>query len=189
VGNRRYRPEFHRFRPLRRSLLHSLLPLFGLILLMSGCIFETPLAEKPTRKVDPKVLGIWHPHDDTGTRITISASDEWNYQVLFVPRPHETVAVPPMTFDGHHTAVGDIDVINLKLKQFDGKDPKRPWLFCTYKAIDENTVDVHLFNEKFVPSRRTKPLNTSEGLREAVSQPGFFLTKPLRLIRSTAPTR
>lgn len=167
--------------------------LLPLVLLVSGCMFEAPIADEPSRKVDPNVLGVWLGADGE-TRITVSASDDFHYHIHFEPRYDETVSMPPMAFKGHHTAIHGIDVVNLKLTTVDAKDAKelaqRPWLFCTVEVVDESTVHVRLINDKFVfrnGGQPSKPLNTPAGIRDyfsrGITQPGFFHTKALRLDR------
>lgn len=172
------------------NLMRSIRLFCAAALFLSGCLFECPLSDKPSREVDPRALGVWLAKDGE-TKITVRATDASHYHILFEPRFHETVTVPPMTFEGHHTMIDGVDILNLKAATFDGKPTtRRSWLFGAFKVVDADTIDLEIINEKFVfktGGEPTQPINTPAGLsaylRKSISKEGFF-TKPQTLKRS-----
>ena len=51
-------------------------------LALCGCVYDVPITEQPTRKVDPQFLGNWTSQDGK-TKMKVSQYDEYNYLVIY----------------------------------------------------------------------------------------------------------
>lgn len=131
-----------------RWIPHLLAQVAGLFLL-SGCLFEHPVSEKPTRIIDEALLGVWD--GSNGSKLTIVRSDAEHYKIEVESVSGEVEIT--INLVGHHAAVGGKDVVWLRWTPPEQNDRKRTprWLPCAYDLDDESRLHLAILNAEKLP--------------------------------------
>ena len=160
-----------------------------LILFLSGCLFDHPGSEKPSRKLDEMLLGVWD--GSNGSELTISRFDADHYKIEMTAMSGEVQTTIHLL--GHHAAAGGKDVVWLRWTPTEQNSRKKlpKWLPCTYALGVKDQLNISSPNEEKLPLIDQAAASIEKGTAEALSdyykaaipRDDFFHTLPTRYTR------
>jgi len=126
------KPQFRKFTPLWLAV--------GCWLALCGCVYDVPITEKPTRKVDAQFLGNWTSHDGK-TKMKVSQYDDYNYVVIY---------------DGELCHAWSSDVAGTQFFSVKNLDPTDAgsygkFYYSVWKLASDGTLHARGVNDKIVP--------------------------------------
>ena len=162
-------------------------------LVLSGCFYEAPISEKPTRKIDPGLLGDWASTSESGVKVVIKESDPEHYAVTY-EQPAKDGKKELLVFTGYHTQVGKVDIVDLQLMEPAGEQ-KGKWLFLDYKLTGADKLSIRSVNSEVVPmppgvgfkgdSRKlATPAETKAFFESVIDNPDLFRDEPMEFVRA-----
>lgn len=138
------------------------------VLLMSGCIYEAALVDKPSEIADRRFAGAWRQRDDKNNRMMIRVFDERHYVIVTVDGNDMDI------YRAFTCEVEGLRLANVQTLAPGGKENGK-WAFFEYRLDGKGQLAVRMVNDKII----TPDLKTPEKLREAMAKhrknPDLFL--------------
>lgn len=135
--------------------------------LLSGCLYETPLAPRPTEKVDRRLTGTWRSTEDASNLLTIRPFDAWQYVVV------TSDGGAPDIYRAFTTEVAGLSLASVQ-ELSSGRSVGR-WAVFEYRLTPSGQLVLRMINDQVIP----RNLRTPEALREAIRRnrhhPELFL--------------
>jgi|GEM_PF-2722349 len=160
-----------------------------LILFLSGCLFDHPVSEKPSRKLDEMLLGVWD--GSNGSELTISKFDADHYKIEMTSMSGEVQTTIHLL--GHHAAAGGKDVVWLRWTPPEQNNRKKlpKWLPCTYALGVNDQLNISVPKEENLPLLDQAAASIQKGTAEAlgdyykaaIPRDDFFHPLPTRYTR------
>jgi len=137
-----------------------------LILFLSGCLFDHPVSEKPSRKLDEMLLGVWD--GSNGSELTISKFDADHYKIEMTSMSGEVQTTIHLL--GHHAAVGGKAVVWLRWTPPEQNNRKKlpKWLPCTYALGVKDQLNISVPKEEKLPLLDQAAASIQKGSAEAL---------------------
>jgi hypothetical protein len=124
-----------------------------LFLLLSGCIYEAPLTESPTRTIDERLVGDWVSVEEKPSVIQIRKFDDSNFILIDSGQVYRVF----------HSDFGNINF--LSLQNLDSKGSSgRKFAFIDYRFEQPDRVRARAINKNVIPDT----LRTSSALQQSV---------------------
>jgi len=122
--------------------LRSLVLLFFLPVLLSGCFFDNPLTSTATKELNTWLLGVWEHKDDKGQlyRTTVTPLSENHYNVWFRIVGSTPAQTKEWYFDAWISRVGHSAYLNFHCLKSAGQIPQGAFVFAHYQVVDQNDV-------------------------------------------------
>jgi hypothetical protein len=160
-----------------------------LILFLSGCLFDHAVSEKPSRKIDEMLLGVWD--GSNGSELTISRFDADHYKIEMTSMSGEVRTTIHLL--GHHAATGGKDVVWLRWTPPEQNSRKKlpKWLPCTYALGVNDQLNISVPKEENLPLLDQAAASIQKGTAEAlgdyykaaIPRDDFFHPLPTRYTR------
>lgn len=172
-------------------------PLFALLisLFASGCFYEAPISEKPSREIDKTLLGVWTVSDEPTGKLTVTETDANTYAIEYMSPKEGDKKQEVLKFRGYHTAISGKDLLSLQLTEPQGNQQGK-WLFVSYTAAQPDRLEVRTINSKVVPFPRSiepdskggEKLATPEAMEEffkgVIDKPNLFNPEPIIFLKA-----
>jgi len=143
-------------------------------LFLSGCNYEVPLTAKPTRKVDPQLIGDWVAVD----------KDSKEEELMFVRKLDDVTYVVAMDKDIYRAFHSDFaGTAFLSVQDLNGSD--RLYLYLTYRlSSDGKQLSVFTVSTKVVPEE-TKGRSALQKLIKRQLDNPRLLNEPMEFTRKS----
>lgn len=135
-------------------------------LLVTGCIYNFPLTEKPTRKIDPALLGDWVSFDKDEQkleRMSVRKLDESTYVVAFDKDIYRV-------FHSDLAGVTLLSVQNLQTGSDEGK-----YIYYRYDlSADHDRLGLRAVSEKVVPEEIKTAAEAQKLIKANLDNPKLY---------------
>ena len=149
-------------RTLRRTMERIMpLALCATALVIGGCTYDEPITTKPTRKVEPGLIGDWTSTGEHKEHMRVRQLDDRTYV---------------LTYDGDLYRAYHSDVAGLALVSVQSLQPEqRKYAYLTWKlAADGKTLALRVVNEKVVPENLKTSAAVQKRLKKNAANPDLF---------------
>lgn len=118
------------------------------IVLLSGCLYEVGLPDKPVREIDRTYLGSWQLSGGR-ERFEITAKDGEHYRIVMTYAETNALFTGPLEMEAFHGRVGSIQLVAVYAKS--GPKPfVDHYTFYTYTNAGTNTLILGELNPDLV---------------------------------------
>jgi hypothetical protein len=147
---------------------------FLLFLLLGSCIYEAPLTESPTRKIDDRLIGDWVSAEEKPSVIQIRKFDDSNFILIDGGNVYR---VFHSDFEGVH-------FLSLQNLETNGSSARK-FAFLDYRFEQPNRVRARAVNKDVVPETlRTTP-ELQKSVRDHLKDPQLFNKDEIVYTRKT----
>lgn len=147
--------------------------------LLTGCFFEHPLTERPSKDINTWLLGVWE-HKDPKTGRTYRAAflpltgDRYTVWVRELgKRPKDT---KEWQFEGWISRVGNSQFLTLRCDQSGGKVPVGAYVFAHYTVISQNDVAIRQLQLDVAPE--TDSFHLRKEVRQKLKDKALYPNPP-----------
>lgn len=125
---------------MTKRLCLPLLLLFTLAL--SGCFFDQPLTDRPSKDINTWLLGVWQTQDDKGKthQATILPLTGSRYTVRYEILGTSKKDTKQWFFEAWISRVGSATFLNLQCQESAGQVPTGANVFLHYTVVAQNTI-------------------------------------------------
>jgi hypothetical protein len=141
-------------------------------LLFNSCEYEVPITEKPTRKIDEKLLGDWEAKDDSDgktVKMKVVKLDDANYIVSFDEHLYRV----------YHSDVGKTPFVSV---QDLGSDSK-PYSYSVWKLTEDGALVGRSVSDKVVPDATKDSATVQKLLKQNLDNPELFEKNEMRFTK------
>ena len=148
----------------------SLFAVASYCLLFAGCIYEAPITEKPTRRIDEKLLGDWTATNDKGetVKMKVVKEDDERYIVLF---DHDL-------YRAWHSDVAGRPFFTVQ--ELEAKTKK--YSYSAWELKEDGTLIGRSVSDKVVPDETKDSKTVQELLKKSIKNPELF-NEPMKFMR------
>jgi len=132
----------------------------GCWLALCGCVYDVPITEQPTRKVDAQFLGNWTSQDGK-TKMKVSQYDEYNYVLIFNGD----------LFRAWSSDVGGTPFFSVKNQDTTDAGSYGKFYYSVWKLADDGTLHARLVNDKLVPDTTKDSASVRKLLKANLQNP------------------
>ena len=148
---------------------------FAVCLLFSSCIYEAPITEKPTRKVDEKLIGTW---------IGKSEKNDETVKMKVVKLDDSTYIVD---FDNHLYRAWHSDVAGMPFFSVqDLEENEKQFSYSSWKLNDDGRLVGRSVSDKLVPDEAKTSKEVQQLLEKNSKNPALF-NEPMTFMREKSP--
>ena len=145
-------------RPFERMLL---LGLCAGALVIGGCTYDEPITAKPTRKIEPGLIGDWTSASDQKEQMRVRQLDERTYVLSYEEE----------LYRAYHSDAAGLPLVSVQSLQPD----QRKYAYLTWKlAADGKTLTLRVVNDKVIPETLKSSSAVRKRLKENVRNPELF---------------
>jgi hypothetical protein len=124
-----------------------------LFLLLASCIYEAPLTEAPTRKIDERLIGDWVSVEEKPSVIQIRKFDDTNFVLIDGGNVYRMF----------HSDFEGINFLNVQNLESDGSSARK-FAFIDYRFEQPNRVRARAINKNLIADT----LRTSPAIQQSV---------------------
>jgi hypothetical protein len=109
---------------------------------LSGCFFDQPLTDRPSKDLNTWLLGVWQTKDEKGKthQATLTPLTGSRYAVRYEILGSTKKETKTWVFEGWISRVGSSVFLNLKCLDSAGQVPPDAFVFLHYQVVAQNTV-------------------------------------------------
>jgi hypothetical protein len=128
--------------------------------LLAGCTYDEPITAKPTRKIEPRLLGEWKAASEEKGVMKVCKLDDSNYV---------------LTYDGELYRAFHSDFAGLPLVSVQELDGNRKYAYLTWKLSDDGKVlTLRVTDTKVITEDLKTTAAVQKALKANASNPGLF---------------
>lgn len=137
------------------------LALCASLLAIAGCTYEEPITAKPTRKVEPGLIGDWTSTGDHKDQIRVRQWDAKTYVLTYNDD----------LYRAYHSDVTGLPLVSVQSLQ----QEERKYAYLTWKlSADGKTLTLRVVNEKVIPGDLKTSSAVQKRLKENARNPDLF---------------
>ncbi len=148
-------------------------PLF-LCLLLASCIYEAPLTESPTRKIDERLIGDWVSVEEKPSQIQIRKFDDSNFVLIDGTQVYRVF----------HSDFGGLNFLSVQNLD-SGGTYARKFAFIDYRFEEPDRVRVRAINKDVVPDSLRTTSDLQKIIRAHLKDPQLFNKEDIVYKRQT----
>jgi len=138
-----------------------LLALCAGALVIGGCTYDEPITTKPTRKVEPGLMGDWTSTGEHKEHMRVRQWDAKTYVLIFDEE----------LYRAYHSDLAGLPLVSVQSLQ----PQDRKFAYLTWKlSADGKTLTLRVVNEKVVPSELKTSAAVQKRLKENAANPDLF---------------
>ena len=146
----------------------------ALVLLFSSCIYEAPLTEAPTRKIDERLIGDWVSVEEKPSVIQIRKFDDSNFILIDGGTVYRVF----------HSDFEGITFLSLQNLESNGSSARK-FAFIDYRFEQPNRVRARAVNKEIVPESLRTTSELQKSLRDYLKDPQLFNKEEIVYTRKT----
>jgi hypothetical protein len=145
-----------------------------LVFLFSSCIYEAPLTEAPTRKIDERLIGDWVSVEEKPSVIQIRKFDDSNFILIDGGTVYRVF----------HSDFEGINFLSLQNLETNGSSVRK-FAFIDYRLEQPNRVRARAVNKEVVPENLRTTSELQKSLRDHLTDPQLFNKEEIVYTRKT----
>ncbi len=145
-----------------------------LLFLFGSCIYESPLTESPTRKIDERLIGDWVSVEEKLSDVQVRKFDDSNF-ILIDDRNVYRV---------FHSDLGGLSFLSLQNLDTTGRSARK-FAFIDYRFEEPNKIRVRAINKDIVPETLKTVPELQKIVREHLKDPRLFNKEEMVYTRKT----
>jgi hypothetical protein len=112
--------------------------------LLTGCFFDHPLTDKPSKNINTWLLGVWEYRDAKGKvyRAGVLPMTGSRYTVWFRALGKSSREIKEWQFEAWISRVGNSSFLTMKCLKTAGEVPEGAFVFAHYQVINQNNVQM-----------------------------------------------
>ncbi|MEA3188245.1 MAG: hypothetical protein QOD99_2075 [Chthoniobacter sp.] len=150
--------------------LQSILAALG-ALILAGCDYDAPITEKPSAKIDERLLGTWLQKGEKPQLLRIRKYSDMEYVLDY-----------DGLFRAFFSEIGGKRFVNVQTLE-PAKSSERKYAFVTYELKDEHTLVVHTVNKNVLPDSLHTSGEIAAALERELKNPRLLDEEPAVFIR------
>ena len=125
---------------------------------LTGCFYDHPLTETPSKDINTWLLGVWEHTNDKGDldRATVLPLTGSRYTVWYESVP-KTGAKKKWRFEGWISRVGKAVFLTLRCDEGPGDIPQGSYVFLHYQVLNQNRIAIRLPQLDAAPDASSYP--------------------------------
>jgi hypothetical protein len=131
-------------------------------LVLSGCIYDAPITEKPTGKIDERLLGDWVEKDDSTRHLLVCKLNEKEYVIHYAGM-----------FRAFFSDVDGKRFVNLQNIE-PAEDAKRKYAFAAYELKNAGTLVVRTVNTEVILENLHSSAEIAASIGRNLKNPKLF---------------
>ena len=145
-----------------------------LVFLFSSCIYEAPLTQTPTRKIDERLIGDWVSVEEKPSVIQIRKFDDWNFILIDGGNVYRVF----------HSDFEGLNFLNLQNLDNNSTSARR-FALIDYRFEQPDRVRARALNKDTVPESLRTTSELQKGLRAHLKDPQLFNKEEIVYTRQT----
>lgn len=145
-----------------------------LVFLFGSCIYEAPLTEMPTRKIDERLIGDWVSVEEKPSVIQIRKFDDSNFILIDGGTVYRVF----------HSDFEGINFLSLQNLETNGSSARK-FAFIDYRFEHPNRVRARAVNKEVVPESLRTSSELQKSLRDHLKDPQLFKKEEIVYTRKT----
>jgi hypothetical protein len=145
-----------------------------LVFLFSSCIYEAPLTESPTRKIDERLIGDWVSVEEKPSVIQIRKLDDSNFILIDGGTVYRVF----------HSDFESINFLSLQNLETNGSSARK-FAFVDYRFEQPNQVRARAVNKEVVSEGLRTTSELQKSLRDHLRDPQLFNKEEIVYTRKT----
>ncbi len=133
-----------------------------LVLSVLGCDFDVSITAKPTRRIDPRLLGAWTSSDGKD-RMTIRKYDDSNYVIS---------SADGALFRAYHSDISGNPLITVQ----DITSADRKYFYVRWRVNDRDVLSLEGVNDAVIPKTTRTSTAVVKLIRTNATNPKLFVT-------------
>lgn len=145
--------------------------LIFVLFLLAGCQeYKVPITKRPTRKIDPRLLGVWNTKDQSeDSGIQIIKYDDYNYLVAIKEQEKS------LLYRVYHS---DLQKTSFVTAQFlESPDPL--YAYMKYTLSEDGVLHVWSVNKEVIPEKTTSSATIRRLLKKNLHNPALLVDEAL----------
>jgi hypothetical protein len=137
------------------------------VLFLAACTFEAPITEKPTGKIDERLLGDWLEKDTTDKHLIVSKWDDSQYAVQYGG-----------LYRAFHSDFGGVHFVSVQNIE-SPKDTERKFAFITYELQDDGKkLVLRSVNNKVISDKLRTTAEIQTAIQANLKNPQLINEEP-----------
>lgn len=145
-----------------------------LLFLLGSCIYEAPLTESPTRKIDERLIGDWISVEENPSVVQVRKFDDFNFVLIDGGNIYRV-------FHSDFEGVNFLSVQNLDTTG----SSARKFAFIDYRFEEPDKVRARAVNKDVVPETLRTASALQKSVHEHLKDPRFFNKDEIVYTRKT----
>jgi hypothetical protein len=145
-----------------------------LFLLLGGCIYDAPLTESPTRKIDERLIGDWVSVEEKPDTIQIRKFDDSNFILIDGANIYRVF----------HSDFENISFLSVQNLDSSGSSARR-FAFIDYQFEQPNRVRARAINKDVISESLRTTAEIQKNLREHLQDKHLFNKEEIVYTRKT----
>jgi hypothetical protein len=145
-----------------------------LFLLLGACIYEAPLTETPTRKIDERLIGDWVSVEEKPSVVQIRKFDDSNFVLI----DGETI------YRAFHSDIEGINFLSLQNLETKGSSARK-FAFVDYRFETPDRIRARAVNRDVVPDTLRTTSELQKKVRDHLKDPHLFNKDEIVYTRKT----
>jgi hypothetical protein len=132
--------------------------------LLSACIYDVPITDAPTRKIDERLLGTWA--DKDGDTVKVVRLDDSNYIVGNHDKGSDKVDI----YRAYHSDVDGLALVTVKVLDSD----KPAYSYWDWKIADDGALVLRMVSDQIVPDKTPDSAAVRKLLEQNLKNPDLL---------------